>query len=110
MKIDREQAVQRASKLPLHSTLDAAFLAVAEQLNHGKEVTLGEAVRLLNNDQILDYAAFLYESRDQGDLDRDCIAHPPTEESKREWELNEEETCLARAISDVAARLDHLRE
>ncbi|MBU2754199.1 hypothetical protein HFU84_13910 [Acidithiobacillus sp. CV18-2] len=110
MKIDQASAVERALALKLHSALDAAFIAVAEQLNAGKPVTLDEAVRLLNNDQILDYAAFLYQSRSQQELDMGCKEHPPSAASEREWLLNEKEICLARSIADVAAHLETRQE
>lgn len=106
LTIDHDRAVARARALNLHSHLDSAFLAIMEQVSSESPLTLNTAVAALDNDQILEYAAFLYESRSQQDLDRRCKDSPPSEESDREWLLNEHQACLARKIASVAADLD----
>lgn len=105
-KIDHQQAIQRALALRLHSALDAAFLAVSEQLCGCDSVTLDAAVKVIDNDQVLDYAAFLYQSQTRQSLSGSCAEHPVSVESEREWELTESEACLARSIAQVAAEVD----
>lgn len=104
--VDHTTALERARNIKLYSNLDAAFLVVAEQIFSCKNVQLEDAVKLLNNNQILDYAAFLYESRSRQDLERNCHDAPPSNESEREWLLTEDDACLARTIAAVAADLD----
>jgi len=107
MHIDQEKAIKRALELYTTSALDAAFLAVIEQIYPEQKLTLTKAASLLNNDQILDYAAFLYESRTRSDLHRDCRQIPPSAESEREWLLSEDDACMARAIAGVAMEVDN---
>jgi len=104
--IDHARAVERARALKLHSPLDAAFLAIMEQISPVKPLTLDAAVAALDNDQILEYAAFLFQSRTHEDLERPCRSQPPSAESEREWLLTEDQACLARKIAAVASDLD----
>lgn len=106
LQIDQQAALQRAKALHLHSDLDAAFLAAAEQPSPGKVLTLYDAVKLIDNDQVLEYSAFLYESRTRVNLENNCPGSPPSAESLREWLMSEESACLARLIAAVAAELD----
>ncbi|MCE5388440.1 MAG: hypothetical protein K0041_07670 [Acidithiobacillus sp.] len=105
-KINLEKAVERAKSLPVHSALDQAVIAVAEQiLDHG-DLDLNKAVEVINNNQILEYAAFLYESLRSQELEKDCVENPPSLESEREWSLQEDQICLARAIAQAAVKIE----
>ncbi|MHB8236389.1 MAG: hypothetical protein ACYDDD_02860 [Acidithiobacillus ferrivorans] len=110
MSIDRQLALSRALMLKDEKCLDAATMAVAEQLSGKTHLTLGEAVSVLGNDQIAEVAGFLSESLNGQQLEQACDTDTYDLEQAREWEVTEAQYCLAHEIALIAHMTERKRE
>lgn len=110
MSIDRDRAVQRALDLADESPLDAATIAVAEQLTGKDNLTLEEAVDALENNQIAELAGFLNETKTCKELDVPCDTGGLDHRQMVEWEVNPEEYCIAHEIALLAHMTERKRE
>ncbi|MBW9248546.1 hypothetical protein AAE485_08825 [Acidithiobacillus ferriphilus] len=110
MSIDRQLALSRAFLLKDENSLDAATMAVAEQLSGKMKLTLGEAVSVLGNNQIAEVAGFLSESLNCQQLEQVCDTDTYDLEQAREWGVTEPQYCLAHEIALIAHMTEHKRE
>ncbi|MHB8115896.1 MAG: hypothetical protein ACYDC7_01070 [Acidithiobacillus ferrivorans] len=110
MAIDRQLALARALMLKDEKSLDAATIAVAEQLSGKTHLTLGEAVSVLGNNQIAEVAGFLSESLNCQQLEQVCDTDTYDLEQAREWEVTEPQYCLAHEIALIAHMTERKRE
>ena len=110
MAIDRQRALARAVMLKHEESMDAATIAVAEQLSGKENLTLGEAVSVLGNDQIAEVVGFLNESMNCQQLEQVCDTDTYDLEQAREWEVTEPQYCLAHEIALIAHMTERNRE
>ena len=110
MAIDRQRALARALTLKQKKGLDAATIAVAEQLSGKANLTLGEAVSALGNNQIAEVAGFLSESMNCQQLEQVCDAGSYDREQAREWEVTDPQYCLAHEIALISHMTERKRD
>ncbi|MHB0887105.1 hypothetical protein [Acidithiobacillus sp.] len=110
MSIDRNRAVQRALDLADESPLDAATIAVAEQLTRKDNLTLEEAVDALKNNQIAELAGFLTETKTCKELEIPCDTSGVDHRQMVEWEVDPQDYCVAHEIALLAHMTERRRE
>lgn len=110
MSIDRNLAVQRALAMAGESPLDAATIAVAEQLTEKSNLTLDEAVAALENNQIAELAGFLTETKTCKELEAPCDTSGLDHRQMVEWEVDPRDYCIAHEIALLAHMTERKRE
>lgn len=110
MSIDRNLAVQRALAMADESPLDAATIAVSEQLTGRDNLTLDEAVAALGSNQIAELAGFLNETKTCKELEVPCDTGGLDRRQMVEWEVDPQEYCLAHEIALLGHMVERKRE
>ncbi len=110
MAIDRQSALSKALALREEESLDAATIAVAEQLSGKANLSLGDAVGMLGNNQVAELAGFLFESMSYQQLAQICDATSYDLEQAREWTVDASQYCLAHEIALIGHMIERKRE
>ncbi len=109
MRINRQEALQRATVLPGNSSLNAATIAVGEQLSGLNPLSLGMALAALDNNQIGEMAGFLNDSKTCKELAVPCEEVGLDLEELREWGLTRQQYCVAHEIALIAHMVARVR-
>ena len=107
--INRKSAVERATTLVRTSSLNAATIAVGEQLAGAAQLSIDMAIAVLGNNQIAEMAGFLNDSKTCKELDVPCDDVGLDLDELREWGLTRKQYCIAHEIALIAHMVDRVR-
>ena len=107
--INRKNAIERATFLTQTSSLNAATIAVGEQLAGAAELSMDMAIAVLGNNQIAEMAGFLNDSKTCKELDVPCDGVGLDLDELREWGLTRKQYCIAHEIALIAHMVDRVR-
>ena len=107
--INRKSAVERATTLVRTSSLNAATIAVGEQLAGAAQLSIDMAIAVLGNNQIAEMAGFLNDSKTCKELDVPCDDVGLDLDELREWGLTRKQYCVAHEIALIARMVDRAR-
>ena len=109
MIINRKIAIERATFLTQTSSLNAATIAVGEQLAGAAELSMDMAIAVLGNNQIAEMAGFLNDSKTCKELEVPCDEVGLDLDELREWGLTRRQYCVAHEIALIAHMVDRSR-